>query len=153
MELRASWQIRKYNQLYKELDEIYHDTATAMGISYSTMMMLYSLHYIGRPCTQHEICELWSLKKQTVRTVLNSLVSKRYVVLEPLKENPHIKYIILTENGQELVQETVVPLIEAEEAAFAMFTEQEQDLFLELMEKHLGYFRKTTEKLRNSESK
>lgn len=143
-------QLMQLNCYYKETDEIYHDISAAMGFSDSAMMILYGLCHAGHPCTQSELCETWSFKKQTVRSALHTLIRDGYVVLEPLPDNPHIKQIVLTEAGREIMEKTAVPLIEAEEAAFGALTAKERETLLYLTEKQVRCLRKEADTLLKS---
>lgn len=44
-----------FNQLYKQMDELYHAYAKACGVPDTVFWLLYSL-YEGGAYTQHELC-------------------------------------------------------------------------------------------------
>lgn len=147
MPLSTRQQLIQLNRLYKESDEIYHDISAGMGLSDSSLMILYGICYADHPCTQSELSETWSMKKQTVRSALNSLLRQGYIYLEPLRENPHIKQIFLTEAGKNIAEKTAIPLINAERAAFEQLTVKEREILLELSQKQVDYMKKEADKL------
>ncbi|WP_066719176.1 MarR family winged helix-turn-helix transcriptional regulator [Clostridium sp. Marseille-P299] len=147
MSVSIRQQLMQLNRLYKESDEIYHDISASMGLSDSALIILYGLCHADHPCTQSELCEVWSIKKQTVRSAVHTLLRKGYVLLEPLPDNPHIKQIVLTEAGKDIMNQTAMPLIEAEEAAFGCLTTEERETLLALTQKQVSYFRNEAKNL------
>lgn len=140
-------QISNFNCICKETEDIYHNIAEKMGLSDSALILLYGLCYAGRPCTQKELYETWSLRKQTAHSSLNKLLKDGYINMEPSKENSRVKIVSLTEKGDELVRKTAIPLLKVEEDALGRFTEEEREMFLRLSQKHLDFFKEETEKL------
>lgn len=58
-----------FNQLYKQMDELYHAYAKACGVPDTVFWLLYSL-YEGGAYTQHELCQAWHYPPQTVNSAL-----------------------------------------------------------------------------------
>ena len=48
-----------FNQLYKELDEIYHIYAKKCNLSDSALWLFYSLYESSEPLTQTALCAAW----------------------------------------------------------------------------------------------
>lgn len=140
-------QLTQLNRLYKEIDDIYHNISSEMGISDSAMIILYGLRHAGRPCTQKELCETWYVKKQTVHSAINKLIQSGYVRMEPLPENPRIKLANLTEKGFEFSEKTVIPLLNAEQAAFDRLTTEEREMLLALTQKQVNFMHEEAKKL------
>ena len=59
-------ELREFNCLYKEVDEIYHEIALKMGISDSGFIILYALAELGDGCLQKDIAKIYYISKQTV---------------------------------------------------------------------------------------
>ena len=55
----------EYNQLFRELDNLYHNYAKSCGLSDSTLWILYSIYEDKEIHTQKDLCESWSYSKQT----------------------------------------------------------------------------------------
>ena len=61
-----------FNQLYKQMDELYHAYAKACGVPDTVFWLLYSL-YEGGAYTQHELCQAWHYPPQTVNSALKNM--------------------------------------------------------------------------------
>lgn len=138
-------QFKKYYQLQKELDERYHEIALLSGLSLTSYMILYTLSEEERPYTQKEICDLWSIKKQTLHSAWKNLLEEEMIELVSVDIS---KGAILTKKGLELANKTVLELHKAEKKAFERFSEEERRLLLELTMKHVEYFKEETTSLR-----
>lgn len=127
----------EYNQLFRELDNLYHNYAKSCGLSDSTLWILYSIYEDKEIHTQKDLCELWSYSKQTVNSSMKNLIANGYIKLTALSENRKNKQMILTESGEELVQRFIAPLMNAEQNAFSRLSSDEQNKFLKLTKKHV----------------
>ncbi len=68
------------NQQEKELAAIYHSAAIRYGISDSELWVWYALLVWGGEYSQQDICDIWSLPKQTVNSVIANLTKKRLCI-------------------------------------------------------------------------
>lgn len=136
MKIQQKSALNEFNQLYKELDELYHAVALKAGLSDSALDILYSLCVLGDGCLQKEICQLAFISKQTVNSSIRKLEQQQYLVLQPGKGRD--MHIYLTEAGQALVQEKVIPVIQAENQAFGRMTAAEQNELLRLNKIYLS---------------
>ena len=127
----------EYNQLFRELDNLYHNYAKSCGLSDSTLWILYSIYEDKEIHTQKDLCESWSYSKQTVNSSMKNLIANGYIKLTALSENRKNKQMILTESGEELVQRFIAPLMNAEQNAFSRVSSDEQNKFLKLTKKHV----------------
>ena len=125
----------KLNQLYLDLEELYHGYARRHGLSDSMLWLLYSLQAHGEQPTQRRLCDEWHTSPQTMNYALKSLERKGFIALEPLKGGRHDKAIILTERGQHLVDDVIEPLKLGEQRAFHVLSETEQRQLLALTSK------------------
>ena len=78
-------ELREFNCLYKEVDEIYHEIALKMGISDSGFIILYALAELGDGCLQKDIAKIYYISKQTVNSSISNLKKNGYVCLRPGK--------------------------------------------------------------------
>ena len=138
MENMTSDPLALFNQLYKEMDEIYHQYAKRQGISDTALWLLYSLYEDGAGYTQRELCSAWHYPPQTINSALKSLVNQGYIRLKPVEGNQKNKRIALTETGKELMREVIFPLIQAEKRTFQTLEKSERDTLLSLTHKYVS---------------
>lgn len=138
MENMTSDPLALFNQLYKEMDEIYHQYAKRRGISDTALWLLYSLYEDGAGYTQRELCSAWHYPPQTINSALKSLVNQGYIRLKPVEGNQKNKRIALTETGKELMGEVISPLIRAEKRTFQRLEKSERDALLSLTHKYVS---------------
>ena len=138
MENMTSDPLALFNQLYKEMDEIYHQYAKRQGISDTALWLLYSLYEDGAGYTQRELCSAWHYPPQTINSALKNLVNQGYIQLKPVEGNQKNKRIVLTEAGNEMMQEIISPLIQAEKRTFQRLEKSERDTLLSLTHKYVS---------------
>lgn len=147
MSISTQEQLKKLNTLYSEGHEFYYETSSTLGLSGSTLMILYGLCHIKRPCTQKDLCEEFYLKKQTLHSALNKLIKAGNIKLESMPDNSRRKLIVLTEKGKALCKKTTIPFLQAELKAFERLSEKERKKLLELTQKHTSFIREEAHKL------
>ena len=130
-----------YNQLVKELDELYQFYAKKSGLSETAFWIMYCVNEKQEPYTQAELCEEWSYSRQTINSALKNLENQGLLELIPLPENRKNKQIFLTPSGEDLVRQTVVPLTAAEVRAFAQLGVKDTDEYLRLTRRHIDLLR------------
>ena len=131
-----------FNQLYKEMDEIYHQYAKRRGISDTALWLLYSLYEDGAGYTQRELCSAWHYPPQTINSLLKKMERQGYLVLAPASGSQKTKVILLTRQGQKLMDDVISPLILAENRALQNLTGEEQRALLELTGKYSACLQK-----------
>lgn len=143
--------IREYinliEQQIKEQDAIYHNVAVKFGLSDTAMWVLYLVSESEEPCTQQELCRQFSYAKQTIHTAITGLIKNGYVELEVIPGTRNQKKILLTGKGQELVRNKIALLIEAENLAYAVLSEEELKNYIEMTTRLTASLREETEKL------
>ena len=130
-----------FNQLYKEVDEIYHIYAKRHGISDTALWLLYSLSENNAAYTQRELCDEWHCPPQTINSALKNLERKGYIELKSIAENHKNKLIVLTKEGLKLTQNIISPLINAERSAFQSLSEDEREALLSLTKKYVDFLK------------
>ena len=65
--------LEELNQLYKQMDGIYHRYARRLGLSDTAFWILYCLGEASAPLTQRELCDSWAYPPQTVNSALKGL--------------------------------------------------------------------------------
>ena len=88
--------------------------------------------------SQQDICNAWSLSKQTVNSIVSNMVKKGYVYLEMVPGSKNRKIICLTEEGRKFGEKVIYPLVFAEQKAFERIPLEEKAAII-IREKQ-GYF-------------
>lgn len=119
-----------YIRLQHQIDEFYHELAVRQKLSDSALLVLWTLLDLGEGCTQRDICLQFSLTKQTVHSSVRKLAKEGFLSLRP---GPGREVqVFLTESGRALLQEKVLPLKHAEEAASRRVGEEQLTAMLHL---------------------
>ena len=135
-------QLAAFNQLYKEMDEIYHVYAKEQGISDTVFWILYSLYENNSSYIQKELCSEWHYPPQTVNSALKSLEKQGIISLEAVPGNKKNKPVSLTEHGLTLTQRVIARLTDAERNAILSMTADERRTLLSLTEKYTEFLRR-----------
>ncbi len=137
--IKQTEELKKYNRIYREMDEIYHTAAARGGLSDSAFYILYAICEWGDGCRQKDISRSFYLSKQTIHSSIRKLEQEGYLTLQAGKgRNMHI---YLTHTGKKLVEEKIKPVIQAENEVFAIMTEEESRQLLRLSEKYKELFK------------
>ena len=104
----------QFNAAWAKSTALYAKAASALGVGYPEMMVLYALDTMGS-LTQKQIAENFGMQKQTVHTVVSALQKKGYLLLEASEGDKREKRIVLTESGQEYAHRIIAPLRKAED--------------------------------------
>ena len=135
-------QLAAFNQLYKEMAEIYHVYAKEQGISDTVFWILYSLYENNSSYIQKELCSEWHYPPQTVNSALKSLEKQGIISLEAVPGNKKNKLVSLTEHGLTLTQRVIARLTDAERNAILSMTADERRTLLSLTEKYTEFLRR-----------
>lgn len=130
-------QLSLMNQQVKELASVYHNIASRAGISDNEFWVWYSLLSSDTECAQQDICDRWSLPKQTVNSVVSNLQKKGYVILEAAPGMKNRKIIRLSDEGRQFGNHIIMRIHQAENIAFAKLTEQERQNGIDLLRKYI----------------
>lgn len=139
-------QLYSLNKMSKKSVALYHKLALSIGISDSALGVLYALLAAGTPCSQYDLCNDWSIPKQTINSAVAALQKKGLVFLSPVAGTKNKKSIALTEAGKEFAESNVGKLRDAELRAFAKLTSKERELYLQLNQKYNPVLSKNLER-------
>ena len=129
--------LREFNQLYREVDELYHRYAKAQSLSDMNLWLLYSLYEGEGPHTQRELCAAWHCPPQTLNSALKGLEAKGLILLQTTDKNRKNKQVLLTEQGRAVAQSIIAPLMLAERRALQSLGEAEQAALLTLTRRYV----------------
>jgi len=136
MDTQISEQLKVFNQLGKQMDEVYHSYAVHHGMSDTALWILWIIWDCKTGYTQRELSNEWHCSPQTINSALKILEKQGLVELKLAPGSKKNKQIHLTEIGQKFAQQVVEPLVQAEHRAFAGFDEQERIALVKLLRKH-----------------
>ena len=124
------------NQLCDKIDDIYYRYAGAFGVTDTELCVLYSLLEHDGEYLQSDIGRDWYCSLQTVHTAIKSMEKRGLIELTCQTGNKKNKYIHLSEVGKKLITKIMIPLVQAEEEAFGMLSDEEQNMMLPLLQKY-----------------
>ena len=128
----------------KKYDALYRGAAAAFGLSDCSMWVLYYLINAEEPLSQQDLIELMLFPKQTINSAVSGLVGKGYVTLEMIPNTKNRKRILLTDEGRDFAEKTVLRMIQAEERAVSKMSDIERfvSLYAEFFEHLHDEFKK-----------
>lgn len=124
----------KLMQQFKNIDNAYEAYAKSKGLTYLSLMVLEEIYWLGDGCTQKQISDDIRYPKQSINLVVKAFLEDGIVKLKELPENRKNKGITLTEKGQQLCAEVVVPMLQQEKLATAQMGEAESRELIRLLE-------------------
>ena len=127
-----------FNQQFKELNAIYHRTASHHDISDNEFWVWYALFALEEEPSQQSICEMWSLPKQTVNSVVSGMIKKGHVYLETIPGTRNKKVIRLTDSGQKFGKSVILKVYDAEQRAISQISPQQLQLCTDLLAKYIS---------------
>lgn len=146
MKIKA--QLIRFNQIYKEMDVIYHNYAKSIGLSDTAFWILYCISERNGSFTQSELCREWSFAPQTLNSALKDMEKRGIIRLDPVFGNKKNKLLHLTADGEHLVSKAIVPLIQAEGESFSALNEAECEQMLTLTERYAEALRRSIESMK-----
>ena len=139
--------LAEYNQLYKEMDEIYHLYAKKHGVSDTALWLMYSLYLNDAENTQSEICSAWHYPPQTINSALKRMEKQGLILLDAVPGNQKNKLIKLSEKGREIIEKAIAPLVEAEQKAFQGLKTKEKAALFALTRKYTQLLKSQMDKI------
>lgn len=137
--------LREFNHINKEYNDIYHEAVASMGLSESAFDILYSICELGDGCLQRDICKVSYIPKQTVNSAIRKLEKEGYLVLTRGKGRQ--MHISVTDMGRDKIRQCIYPVIRAENETFGALTEEETEVLLALHGKYVTALRENMSNL------
>lgn len=134
-------QLAKFNQIYKEMDIIYHNYAKRLGLSDTVFWILYCISERDEPLTQRGLCKEWSFAPQTLNSALKEMEKRGLISLDLVQGNKKNKWLHLTADGKQLVSEAILPLMRAEGESFSAMSDEECEQMLSLTRRYTDILR------------
>lgn len=146
MKTFVSNDMKRYNHLIGEIEAVYHDISLKLGLSDSTMIVLYSICNNGDSCLLKDICHQSGVSKQTINSAIRKLEAENIVYLESI--NSKNKMVCLTEKGKHLANNTAIKVIETENNIFASWPKEDVEKYLGLTERYLNALKEKAENIK-----
>lgn len=134
----------EFNRLTREINEVYHNVSSKLGISDSAFIILYALVELGDGCRQADIVKAYCVNKQTINSSVKKLQKEGYIELRASKGLD--RNIFVTPKGEKIIEEKIYPIFEIENSIINEFSNEEQ-IMLSLLTKK--YLQKLKEKVSN----
>lgn len=135
MDKKARKNAYLYCKFRDEQYDLYDKYAKRHGISMKSFLILNALYYAGEGMTQKEISERTFNSKQTVNLIVRNLKEKGYVVMEAVPGNKKEKKIVMTDAGRNYCEDMVTHITWSEDKAMSLFSEEEQEILVNLSRK------------------
>lgn len=128
-------QLTKFNSIMQGIERFYEDYAKSVGLTYMSLTVLEIIYYAPNPITQKEICEESHYIKQMVNTIVKNFYENGYIEFKEVESDRRNKNVLFTSNGKEYADKIVKPLMEREEKAIAVLSNEERNEMINMMER------------------
>jgi DNA-binding MarR family transcriptional regulator len=133
--------VNEYCYLFRELNIQYDVYAKSVGLSYDSALVLSILYGHEDGCTQKDICDETFLTKQTVNSIITSLLKQGFVKLTEVENNRRMKIIQFTEDGAKYAEGIVPKIKYAENKAMDSLTTGERETLIATTRLYISRFR------------
>lgn len=127
-------ELREFNCMYKEVDDLYHEVVLKTGLSDSSFLIIYAITELGDGCLQVDISNRYSVSKQTISSSVRTLEKKGYLYLKHGKKRD--MHLHLTPEGEQFAKDHIIPLMKVENSVFSILSPEESHEFLRLTRKY-----------------
>ena len=128
-------QLTKFNSIMQGIERFYEDYAKSVGLTYMSLTVLEIIYYAPNPITQKEICEESHYIKQMVNTIVKNFYENGYIEFKEVESDRRNKYVLFTSNGKEYADQIMKPLMEREEKAIAVLSNEERNEMINMLER------------------
>ena len=149
MKPNTSEQLKRYYAAWRATNAIYEDWAKKYGLSYYELLVLLSLREGKEPCTQKQICEQWTLPKQTVHSILRNFLEREWVTFHVLENDKRNKGVSFTRSGSAFAGEVIDKLQSLECRVWERLGNEKSNALLESTILYVSYFREENLRLQS----
>ncbi len=121
----------KYYDDWFAINRIYNSWAKNHGVSQKELFVIYEIANSKGTCTQRQICERFSYRKQTVSQIIHNLERENLVTLEVLACDKRNRNICFTDKGRAFSDELLLELKDREIKAFMTMSEEERQVIVD----------------------
>jgi len=127
------------------MDALYHQASVKIGLSDSTVRVLYTICDNGESCLLSDVYKLSGINKQTINSAVRKLETDEMIYLE--KYNGRTKKVFLTEKGKRLAEKTVVRILEMENDIFSAWSEEDFNRYIAYIERFVSELEESVGKM------
>lgn len=138
----ARQKVSQFYSVWRDMSMVYEEWAKNYGISYNSLLVLYSLWENKEGCTQTSICDEWVLPKQTVNSILKEFENKGYVDFSTSTEDKRVRIVKLTTSGSSFAEVPVAALWELETSIMGDMGIQSAEAMIDNMALFVEQFKK-----------
>lgn len=138
--------LKAMNYQVKKIEAIYYKLALNLKMSESEFWILYMLSEAEQEYSQQKISEELSISKQTINSAIQDLLQREYIFLELSPVSARRKNVRMTEKGKRFVEESIVPLQEAEREASLKMDSFSQSQYVTLSQAYAANLQREIEK-------
>ena len=139
-------QLKEQYRLWNRINALYSKWAKNHGMTYDALFVLYTIYHGNGKCRQKEICQEWSMPKQTVSSILKTFDKKGYLNYRQDMADRRGKTIDLTETGLQNAEPILKELERAELAVIHRIGREKMEDLLEGNRMFCRYFQEETER-------
>ncbi len=131
-------EIKRFADAILKMENSYEQYAKSLGTNKTGLDLIHTVYDKGE-CTQKYISEQLSIPKQTVNSIVAAYCKAGLIKLQEMPEDRRHKLISLTSKGEEYANKIIPHITDAEKESFEMLTEEEREIFLQLLEKFVNH--------------
>lgn len=120
--------------LISEIDAVYHEVSVKLCLSDSALQILYALYLNGNNCLLSDITKLCGVSRKTIHSSTKKLEDEGIILVKP--HNGRNKCLQLSEKGERIVNDKIVPLVQIENEIISSWEPEEQEIYLGLMKRY-----------------
>ena len=137
---------KRYNIFYKRNEKMYHDIAVKLGISDTVFWIFHSICEYGDTFNQKLLVDYLCSPKQTINSAITNLIKDGYMSIK-CEEDKKCKELVLTDKGTEFCESKILPIVKAENEAYAKFSKEELELFFKVLDTKYEIIKESADKL------
>lgn len=130
-----------YYRLWQQVNLAYEEWAKEHGLTLSELLILITIWEREEGMAQKEVMKRSQLPKQTVSMIVNAMVKKGWLRLEPDEKDLRSKKVLITEDGLLHFRPLIDELEQADLAGFEAVGLKETEEMNQAMERFIHGFR------------
>lgn len=140
MNQNARKRIGKMTYQIRRLASIYRDAVRHYGITENEFWIWYTLIAMEGEYSQQDICNTWSLSKQTVNSIIQNMVQKDFVYLESVPGTRNLKKVHLTRKGKQYGENMITPIFNAENRTVSRIAKKNWEFCTAVLNSYIRIF-------------
>lgn len=127
--------IKSWYTQWHYIESLYSKYANRYHLTRATMTALDEIYHHENGCSQKEICQVLSMPKQTVSSLMSNLEKKELVYKKQSITDKRLYLYYLTPSGHDLCKELITELDQIEITAFNQLSEKDREDYTRINER------------------